>query len=438
MEMGLFQNQSMKLVMTAELRQAITLLQYPMLELAQFIEEQALENPLIELEDLQVNSQVQIEKYEMSNEAKPYEGDVTTNNPIDFVSRKNKSLHEMLLEQAQWLEISEGKRAVLKYLILNLDENGFLLSGGEEEIARKFRLNYEDIRETMGLLQGMEPAGVGARDFRECLLLQLHALHVEDPVVEAVIKNHLSLLAEKKWKQIARELAVSLAEVQSAAQFIQTLHPYPCAANSIETIQYLHPDIIIRKADSKYTIGINDEMLPSIGMNARYRYLMNGSDEVSHYVRQNYQKFTWLIKSIEQRRLTLVKVTEVIFDKQRDFLEYGLSALKPLTLKEVATEIGMHESTISRATKNKIVQTPKGAYEFKQFFSSRVGSEGQEASATKVKYLIKELIDSEEKNKPLSDQKIAEQLKKTQGITISRRTVAKYRNELQIGGARHR
>lgn len=434
MKLGLDQKQTINLVMSPELRQAISLLQYSTLDLFQFIREQAIENPLIELEEKNTSVQFE-EKYSMMG-SKFYSRNVNTEDdyvsPLDFLSTKEGGLDQYLLEQVKWLSISEGEKSILTYLIYNIDENGYLPMSNKE-IEVQLDISPQEAEHAIKLLQGLEPLGVGARNLKECLILQAQEYYPDESLVAYVIKNYLELLSEKKWKKISTELGISLLEVKKIYEYIQTLNPRPCSDFTSPPTNYLYPDISIEKKNGNYVISLNDSYLPNIHINQDYVGLISGKGDWSKYVTANYQKYLWLKKSIEQRRSTILKITEYIVENQQDFLDNGFSSIKAMTLKEVAESIEMHESTVSRAISNKVIQTPIGSFEMKRLFTSKLASNtGEYTSSVKVKMLLGELIRNEDKQKPYSDQKIADYLSKKHGITISRRTVAKYREELNI------
>jgi len=431
MQLGLFQKQTMNLVMTTELRQAIALLQYSSMELSEFIQEEAMENPLIELEEKPPEISVE-EKYEPNFSRSIRSNHDEDVSPLDFIPNEDKSLWEDLLEQVQFLPIKEQDRIILNYLVLNLDDNGYLTISNEE-VATMLSTNEETVEHCVEILQGLEPIGIGARDLKECLLLQAQAYYPDDTNIELIIRDYLDLLANKKWQEIARTLNITLKDVKKIAEQIQKLNPKPCARMNNATASYLYPDITIEEDNGNYVVSLNDNYIPKIHLNQEYMPLLKGNNETSKYVNQNYKKYMWLINSIEQRRNTILKIAKVIVKKQRDFLKNGFASLQAMTLKEVAVEIEMHESTVSRATSNKVIRTPAGSFEMSRLFTSSLGkSDGSNASSAKVKILLKEVIDKEDKKKPYSDQKIADYFKKENGITISRRTVAKYREELNI------
>lgn len=423
MQLGLTQKQTVNLVMTTELRQAIDLLQYSTIDLSKMIQEQAMENPLIELE----------ESYEPRFTRKTASPSSESVNPLDFIKTKENRLQENLIEQVQFLNITDQERSLLRYLIFNLDDNGYLPMTAAE-IIDELKISEDMVEKCIQRLQQLEPIGVGARDLRECLLLQAAAYYPDEPVMEKVIRDYLEPLANKKWKKMASQLNLSLTEIKRILQYIQTLNPRPCAGlTSLPAEQYVYPDIVIDRNNGKYTVSMNDTYLPKIHLNKDYMGLLDRKNDTSKYISEQYKKFMWLVNSIEQRQATILKIVQVIIEKQRTFLENGLSSLKAMTMKEVAEEIHIHESTVSRATRNKFIRTPAGFFELSKLFSSKLSSSNGDdnTSSTTVKIMLQQYIHEEDKRKPYSDQKLADYFK-NQGITISRRTVAKYREELNI------
>ncbi len=421
MELVLQQTQKLNLVMTVELRQAIALLQYSTADLYDYLVEQEADNPLIELNE---------NDSKISNDRMRRSGS-DLKNPIDFAANKESSEREKLLEQVKWLDIEEDEQIILQYLVLNLDENGYMRLE-EEEILSQTGANQELLERGINLLQKLEPIGVGARNLSECLVLQLRNDYPEEKITEKIILDHLDKLANKKWQEIAKALEISLSDVQAAFDLIRTLHPRPCNLNS-KVVEYLNPDVIIEENEGNFDVYLNDSYLPEVRFNPQYTNILNMKGDQGKYIQDKYRSCKMLINSLEQRRNTILKVTQAIISKQCDFFNKGLSALKPLTLKDIADEIDMHESTVSRATADKIIQTPMGTFDIRVFFTSKLKSEnGNSESQTKVKLMMEEFIRNENKYQPYSDQKIAEYFKTKKGITISRRTVAKYRNQLNI------
>lgn len=430
MDFGLYQQQSLKLVMTTELRQAISLLQYSTSELLSFIEEQQLENPLLEV--VEKRNEERIKKIEDTYESTVvFDGDYTS--PLDFISKTESSLQDHLINQICYMPLSNLERKVITYLIHSLDENGYF-SGNLQEVADKFSISEEKALLQLYLLQTLEPVGVGARSLQECLLIQLRKLEDRNPLAETIVESHLTLFANKKWKEIAKFLSASVEDVQRVADLIQTLQPRPGAKYNHEPLTYITPDVFIELVDNRLYVTINDSLIPNLSVSRDYKKLLEkASDETSlKYVQQKHQQIQWLQKSLDQRQQTILKVTEAIMNFQEDFFLHGYEYLKPLTLKEIAASIDVHESTVSRVTTQKYVQTPRGLFELKFFFNASLKSNENGASSLSVKELIKKLVDQENKHKPLSDQKIVAMLNKDHNIDISRRTVTKYREELNI------
>lgn len=420
--LGLFQKQTTHLVMTTELRQAITLLQYSTTELAQFIQEQALENPLIELEEPMTVSE---NFYVPRKKRKRKNNDVE---PFSLPIPENQSLQECLLQQAGFLQLSHVDRKVLEFLIGNVDDRGFLTME-VEEVAELLDVELAVVENNVKTLQSFEPAGVGARNVQESLLVQLHRHFPNEHIAIKIVHHYFQWLLQQKWKEISEALQVSLDDVKEAVTCIQLLHPYPGSAFDSSDTVYLIPDIIISKEFNNYHITLNESLLPTIHLHHDYQGLLR--QEHPDYYREKYHHYQWLLRSLEQRRQTLINITTMIIEEQREFLEGGFFYLKPMTLKEIADHIGVHESTVSRAVKNKIIQTPVGIFEMNRLFTSKIKREnGEDTSSTKVKLLIEQVIASENKEKPFSDQKIADYLQEHYQLAISRRTVTKYRQEL--------
>ncbi|MFG6113798.1 RNA polymerase factor sigma-54 [Halobacillus sp. MO56] len=423
MELSLSQRQTTNLAMTTELRQAISLLQFSSMELTAYIQEQALENPLIELKEKTPEVD-----HEPVYQQRSYHSGAS---PLDFATRE-KDIREDLWEQASLLDLPDVERLLMQYLIWNLDDNGYLPIP-VSEIADEFGLPRGQVAGVIETLQYLDPIGVGTGNLSDYLTFQLRQLQEDNILAEQIAANHLELLAEKKWRMLAEQLNAPLSEVHQAVEVIQQLKPKPFAGIAKSPAEYMRPDITVKKHQGEYKIVLHDSYLPSIHVNTNYRTLINKNDQTAKYVKDNYQKALWLINSVEQRQATMMKIAEVLVEKQAGFFEEGFTAIRPLTLKEVAEAIGVHESTVSRAKANKVIQTPQGCFELSIFFTSKLSSEsGNDTSSARVKALLKSLIETEDKRKPISDQKISDHFKTKEGITVSRRTVAKYREELQI------
>ncbi|UOE93741.1 RNA polymerase factor sigma-54 [Alkalihalobacillus sp. LMS39] len=417
LNVGLYQ--STNLYMTRELRQAISLLQYSSIELIHFIKEQALENPLIDLGS------------ERSGIEYSYEGRNATNSNVtalDYVRNNPTGLTEHLCQQLRFMNINKNQYHRLYYMICHLTQDGYLPIQ-REQLAKELKVKADTIETDIALLQSLEPTGIGASDLEECLLLQLKARKRRFPLAEMIVEHYLPMFAERKWRELAKELAVTTAEIQDVYDVIQDLDPRPGSHFHEEATTYIVPDVSVEITNGQFIVMMNDDILPQISINNQYRKLLasNEKTEVTEYVKRKFEQVQWVMKSIQQRQETILLVTRAIVEKQHSFFVDG--SLVPLTLKEIADEVGVHESTVSRVTTNKYVQTPKGMFELKSFFVSKIN---RDTSSDKVKQHIKALVEREDKTKPLSDQSIVRLLSESFNITISRRAIAKYRDELNI------
>ncbi|WP_247747455.1 RNA polymerase factor sigma-54 [Alkalihalobacillus sp. BA299] len=435
MDVGLFQQQTTGLYMTKELRQAISLLQYSMTELTEYIQEQALENPLIELEE---NFQVDLMKKEKQREDiddRQWESGYREQevSPLDFVSSDRYNLHDHLLYQGRFLDLNECSHEALRYFILHVNEDGYL-SEPVEEMVKELKISEDEGEILLMILQNMEPTGVGARNLQECLLLQLAKRKERNHLAEMIIENYMEMLAAKRWKELSKELSVTLQEIQQVYDLIQTLQPRPGVNYTDDLPKYIQADVTVEEMEGELVVLVNDELLPRIQLNKQYQSLLHDkSSEANEYIRKKYDQVQWLLKNIKQRQVTLYQVTEAIVRHQKEFFYKGAEALRPLTLRQIADEIDVHESTVSRVTTNKYLQSPRGLFELKYFFTTALsnGNAG-ETSSSYAKEVIKSLIEKEDKRKPLSDQKIVDALKSQHNIELSRRAVAKYRDEMNI------
>lgn len=424
MRAELLQEQRLKLALTKELTQAIELLQYSALELRSILYEQSLENPFLEIKDSKFTTQY-----------KPSINKKDERNWIENVSKPSETLATHLTAQLHTMSLSPKMRQMMEYLIASLDDDGYLRID-MEEAARLLAVSEEELEETVRLLQSLEPAGVGARSLQECLLLQLQRLPVRHELAEKVVAEHFTAFAEKAWKTLAKQLQVKVSDLQEVWDLIRTLEPRPGSHYTTIDPHFIVPDLIVERRGSDIYVWLNDEFLPEIIWNYAYEKKMAGrcDEQTESFIKEKYRQFMWLTKSLEQRKQTLVHVAKEVMERQKQCLEEGMEALKPLTMREVAEVLNIHESTVSRAVKNKYVQTPFGTVELRRFFTSSLSSvtDDEEASAAKTKALIRQLIDAENKRDPLSDQKIADILGEKHGIAISRRTVAKYREQLHL------
>ena len=351
-----------------------------------------------------------------------------------FISHK-ESLSDHLLWQLLMSSPSAEEKQIGSLIIGNIDKDGYLKSD-MEDLAQQAQVTVEDIEEVLFLMQTFDPIGVCARDLTECLLLQAHNLGLKNTLVTEIITHHLNHLENKNYKAICRAQKVSLDEVIAAVNIITGLEPKPGREFSDDEPQYITPDIYVYKTEDDFAIVINDDGLPKLKVNSFYKQAISQNKDVSgnakDYIQDKLRSAAWLIRSIHQRQKTIYKVMESILKYQREFFDKGIAHLKPMVLRDVAEDIGMHESTISRVTTNKYAHTPQGIFELKYFFNSSIKRvHGEAIASASVQEKIRQLIENEDGRKPLSDSKMAEMLK-AQNIDIARRTVAKYREIMGV------
>jgi RNA polymerase sigma-54 factor len=457
--------------MTQRLQQALKLLQVPTLELQQILKQEIMQNPLLEEVD-DVTESEDIAKEDSPEETANEEAEEPAkDDPIDWsdyiqdgldrtyvpqtevspeflekVPVTRTTLAESLLEQLHFLSLSDEHMAVADFLVGSLDERGYL-STSLDVVAQATGRPLEEVERVLEVIHALEPIGVGARDLRECLLIQLEAKGQKDTLVWRLIHDQFDNLVNRRFPEIARHLKCSVEEVQAAADEVATLNPKPGLEVSAEDPKYVVPDLIVERVDDEYIVLLNDRNVPRLRISSAYESVLRdrrnndkGSpgSETRAYIQNKLNSARWLIQTIEQRRRTMIKVMNCIIREQREFFDRGIAFLRPLTLQQVARQIDMHESTVSRVCSGKYVQTPRGVFELKFFFSSGLETEdGEDVSARTAKDIIKTLIEEEDKKEPLSDQRIAELLH-GRGLRIARRTVAKYREQLGILPARFR
>ncbi len=447
MGFGLELTQTQKLVMTPQLKQAITVLQLNALELDQYVKEQMESNPVLEVteeknrpEKIDKNQDINWKEYIEDFDNRYYSPSSYNPEQEEFsyenIISKEATLSEHLLFQLHLTSI-EGKYHELgEFIINNLDENGYLTIG-IDTIAKETKEEPHIIEGILQIIQTFDPSGVGARDLKESLLIQLKNKNEKNPKVYQVVEHYLEMVGSNKYPEIAKKLQITTMEVQRICDYIRSLEPKPGRQFITNQNKYIIPDVIVRKIQDEYVVVYNDNAVPRLYIREDYRKMVLSGDnlkcgDTKKYLNDKLNAAVWLIKNIEQRKQTIYRVVENIIEKQKDYFELGKKHLKPLTLREVADELEVHESTVSRATNGKYVQTPAGTFEIKFFFSSGIATDGGESlSSNSIKDYIKELISQENPKKPLSDEKIAKTLQ-DKGMHISRRTVAKYRDNLRI------
>lgn len=462
---------SQKLILTPQLQQSIKLLQLPLLELSQDINQELMSNPLLE-EGIEREPE-QEERLETSapsvEEETFHEASDDIEAPLEKIfgfttdsyfeeresdgrdlgyfnesgeefqvylerNKKKPDLYEHLLWQLRLSNIPENVGRVAEAIINNLDEDGYL-EASLEEIIRIAETDTKTAEEALSFIYDLDPPGIGARNLQECLLFQLKPLNLKGTLVETILLDGFAELEGKKYKQLASKLKVSLDEVLAGVKVIEGLEPRPGRNFSSDEPVHIIPDVYIEESDGKFIITLNDEGIPKLRLSNYYRKLLANKKslgpEEKQFLEEKLRSAIWLLKSLDQRNRTIYRVTESILKFQDDFFRKGFKYLKPLNLKDIAEDLGMHESTISRVTSNKYVQCPQGLLSFRFFFSNAVPSSQGDMSSSTVKDIIKKIISEEDTHEPLNDKKIVEILK-AKGISVARRTAAKYREELKI------
>ena len=469
MRMNLNLKMSQKLVMTPMLQQAIKLLPLARMELAQLIRQEIIENPVLEelLEEENENDQ------ENSQEEKEPNEDLTSDNEqssdsqdqeidwdsyfqgnidqgmsvesyterpsIESTHKKEANLADHLMWQLDLSVDSDLDKFIGSCIIGNIQNDGYLCAD-LKEIAEISQTDEENVLRVLKIIQGFEPAGVAARSLKECLMIQTRTLSDKNPYVEILIENYLERLEDRFLPKVASELKIDLEEVLDALKTIRNLCPKPGLLFSSERVDYVVPDLVVVQTEKGYDVVLNDDGVPSLRISPYYHNLLKTTKEgqTKEYLEDKYRSALWLIKSIDQRRQTIYKVGKSIVKLQKNFLDDGLSYLEPMVLKDVAKDIEMHESTVSRITTNKYIDTPQGVFELKFFFHSGIKSYmGNTMSSIRVKNMIKEIINEEDGSYPLTDDQMVEALMR-KNAKIARRTITKYRKELNIPPASKR
>ncbi|MDN4636071.1 MULTISPECIES: RNA polymerase factor sigma-54 [unclassified Bacillus (in: firmicutes)] len=422
MSLKLQQELVLKQVLTQELRQAITLLQLNCAELGEYLDQLALENPLIERKDTDSYQPVYHKKTQ-DRMTEPYR------------THQKESLQMYLKRQAIDLNLSEKNQRIFQFMIESIDSNGYL-NEPVDQMAAVLQASAEEVEAVLHQLQSLEPAGIGARSLQECILLQLRRKKDRWYEAELIIEGHFFLFARKAWKEIAAKTGMPLKTLQAIQDEVSLLEPRPGLHFSYEDQDvYIEPDVLITAAGGHITFELNQRAFPDIEMNEGYFAMIQDQKrhEAYAYLKEKHQQYNWLVQALKQRKQTMTNVVREIILQQTDFFLTGKHKMKPLTMKRVADILQVHESTVSRTVKGKMVQTPYGLMEMKQFFQAKLeGHSLEEASSYTVKTHIAELIQSENKKKPYSDQQIMTQLQQTFGIRVSRRTIAKYREQMNL------
>lgn len=485
---------SQQLLMTPQLQQAIKLLQLSRVELEEFVTDQLNENPVLEEgvtesveEKIQYEKNLEKTEAQAANEHMESAANIVDGfsegkkNEVDWESysthqesappipssqmrkddeypnyeniiTKEGTLRDHLNDQLLDLDLDENEVQIATVITGNVDDKGYLVSS-VAELSSLANVTEDEIEDILDVVQRLDPSGVGARDLKECLLIQLRNGRLKNGIVEKIIEHHLSDLETRNFPAISKGLGITIPQVIENVRIISELEPIPGRQFGPSTAQYVIPDVYVFKVADKWVVSLNEEGLPRLRVSNMYEEMLatlekdtkadaskskdkeenkSKGGEEKEYIKDKLKSAAWLIKSIQQRQRTIFKVTETIVERQVDFFEKGIEFLKPMILRDIADTIGMHESTISRVTNNKFVHTPLGIFELKYFFNSSISrSGGENVASASVKKMISDIIASENQKKPFADQKIVEMLEE-KGIQLARRTVAKYREQLGI------
>ena len=457
-------NLSQRLAMTPSLLQKIELLTLNRLELSDLLNQELAENPVLE----EISQQPEVEGSEKKEEESEKDGEEENYEDFDYEyffgeylspaprSREweanseqpsfelflatPSTLSDHLNWQLRLTEVPAEICDIAEFMIGNIDEDGFLMVT-VEEIAESLGVSLDQVEAALLVVQNLDPIGIGSRDLQECLLLQIRAADLEGSLVERLVEEHLELVQAKKFSELAKALDCELEEVAVAMETLRTFSPQPGEKYSSQSPTYIQPDVHIYKSDDEYEISLNNDGMPRLRLSRSYRELLkrkNVSKETKSFVRERFRSAMELLKSVDQRQQTIYRACDAIVKRQRDFLDQGITHLKPMLIKDVAEELGVHSSTVSRVVANKHAHTPQGVIELRKFFTSGIESaDGGSLSVVQVKEQIKGIIANEDTKKPFSDQRIATLLNDN-GVRITRRTVAKYRDQMNVPGSRER
>jgi RNA polymerase sigma-54 factor len=449
--------QTQRLMLTQKMQQAIQILQLSSLELEQHVQQELETNPVLDLITKEPEQPAPIAPTAQIQDTPPADEPMDLDYYLDTFRRepgatgrnadnearrdyyensitKEESFTSRLLTQLRLADVKPSDFAIGERIIGEIDNRGYF-TGTLEEIAKDLNAPLEACERVLHRIQKFEPTGVGARDVVECLLLQIAVEYPNEPQLSELVEKHLDDLEHRQIPKIARAMGVTAERVEELRDLLARLNPWPGHEYSTEPTQYVQPDVIVEKIDEEFVVYLADDTTPELRINNTYVNLLRktraGSEE-KRYIRGKMESARWLIRNIEQRKNTILRIAIAIVEAQKDFMEKGVEFIKPLTLQQIADVVNVHEATVSRATRGKYMQTPQGLFEMKYFFSPGLQRDtGESQSSKSVQSVLQRMIDEEDKNKPLSDQKIADLLK-VQGLNIARRTVTKYREALNI------
>jgi RNA polymerase sigma-54 factor len=461
MDHRLVQSQQQGLMLTQKMQQAIHILQLNSIQLEQYVQQELETNPLLEQELKQNEPEAKEEKAESSDSQDEFDdvaldldryaknwndgpsvGPDMSRNP-DSAARRDfyensitseESFSSLLLRQLRMAAPQEERYRVGERIVGDIDDRGYF-TGNLEAISDELQEPLQNVEHMLHVIQRFEPTGVGAQDVVECLLLQINAEYPDEPELRTLVSDHLTALERRQIPKIAKAMGITAERVEELKELLSRLNPWPGFEFSVPTAQYVTPDVIVEKIDGRYEVYLTNDTVPSLRIGNHYRAMLkNGraNKEEKQYIRDKVESAKWLIRNIEQRQNTILRIAKAIVDVQEEFMDKGIEKIKPLTLQEIADVVNVHEATVSRTTRGKYLQTPQGLFEMKFFFSPGLRKDsGGPQSSKSVQSIIKKIVEEEDKRKPLSDQKVANLLKE-QGINIARRTVTKYREGLSI------
>ena len=472
---------SQRLVMTPSLQQAIKMLQMTRLELSEAVNQEVIENPVLEdateEEETPPQPAAQAEAGETPETPAPAAAETpeapepqkdsfeeidyesyfqdymeSGYNPRQYEEREEIPLENTLAEQPDLTEyltwqlgMSTARpeiRKIGEFIIGNIDEDGYL-QVTREEIAADTSASPEDVEEALGYVRSFDPPGICAFDLPDCLRRQVRMLGIENPLLDDILTTHWTQFLNRQFVALAKELNVTMPDLQAVLAIVKNLETKPGRRYTSDRTVYVQPDVVVRKVDGEYVVLLDEDGLPRLRISNSYRRMLHNENgtlgsEAKEYLKERMRSAVWLIKSLDQRQRTIYKVAESIVTHQKDFLDRGIEFLRPLVLRDVANDIGMHESTVSRVVSNKYMQTPRGILPMKYFFHTGIdSSEGEDVSSLSIKNKISKMISEEDPKKPLSDAKLMQKLR-SEGIQIARRTVAKYREELRLASSSQR
>ncbi|WP_343346872.1 RNA polymerase factor sigma-54 [Terrisporobacter petrolearius] len=426
--------QSQKLVMTTQLKQSLDILNMSNLELEDEIKRESEENPILEIEN---KGDIDWEEFAKNIDNKSYNiksYDLDNDFTLENLARYESNLYDYVKEQLSFLKLSNKEKEVCEYIVDCLDKDGYL-GIDEKFILDELNIDNNYFEECLKNIQQLEPSGIGSRSLSECLLIQMKNKNINDDILKSIIIEDLNLIGQNKIKFISKKYDISIEECVEYIEQIKKFDPKPGRLCSNEKTVYIQPDVNVRKIDGEFIVYMNDNANFHLCINNYYKSVLSSSssdENAKEFIKNKLNHALNLLKNIETRKSTILKIAEVIVREQKEFFNKGSKYIKPMRLKDIALDLGYHESTISRGINSKYMLTPFGLFEFKYFFSTAILSDEEEGtSSTKIKNMIKEFINKENKLKPLSDDKICKLLK-DEGITVARRTVAKYREEMNI------